>query len=173
MKKLLILPLLIISLAFSNPTENYAVSWASLGATQGIARNTLIDGNINDPYLWWMITGSVGRTDKLITKDTMSAVLGSMFNSAYPLFANKTAKQIICKRDLTFALSVSTAHGATVCAAYSGSQTLYCDLTLTRFYTNSALTTPFVGGGDYYYIAAVGVSLIINSSGYSSSITFC
>jgi hypothetical protein len=154
-------------------TTTTITPWGSIASNQAFTRNEIISSYNTYPFISLMISGNFGRTDQYIPKDSFLVKASANFNANYPAFSSKTSRQIIVKGDLTLLLDVSTLHGIVSCVPYTGSQILYCDQYCTRFYTNSSLTTPYVGGGDYYYVASIGMSVIISSTGYTSSITFC
>jgi hypothetical protein len=79
------------------------------------------------------------------------------------------------------AYGVSTAGGTLydACAYYDNNQTIYGNnttwLTVTRFYTDSGMTTPFNGSNSWYneYNASTSYVIQIDTSGYISTTFDC
>lgn len=164
---------LIFVLLLSCVSTTTVTPWGSIASNQAFTRNEIINSYNTYPFVSFMIVGNFGRTDQYIPKDSFLVQASSNFNANYPAFSSKTSRQIIVKGDLTLFLNISTSHGVNPCYSYTGSQILYCDQYCTRFYTDSSLTTPYGGSGEYYYAIELGMSVKISSTGYTSEITFC
>lgn len=151
----------------------YSTTWAGTSSNQALTKTALLDGYYNVGYILYVYASPMNASLQLVRKDSLVASSNSGLNTSYPPLAAKSNNQIIVKSDITFKMVMSTTTNASSCTGYSGTQTLYTDVSLTRFYTDASLTTPFVGNGQYYTWTLWGASIAINSSGYSTSIIFC
>ena len=182
MKKLFIAALVLISLSFCTKEYSredlkapvsYATTWAGTASNQALTKTALLDGYNNVGYILYVYASPMNASLQLVRKDSLIASSNTALNTDYPPFSVKSSNQIVVKSDITFKIAMSTSTNVSSCTGYSGTQTLYTDVSFTRFYTDASLTTPFVGNGNYYTWSLWGASIAINSSGYSTSVIFC
>jgi hypothetical protein len=168
--------------AFCTKAVTYSDTWAGTASNQGLTNAAMYDATTNfQTYLNWSLstypnTGS--NRLKLLTKNAFnSGATYNNFNSSYPAFSSKSGSQIVVKSDITISFEVYTTTTASPDCNVTGSTiTLYCNPNLTgKMYTDTGLTTPYAGNGQYYLGAssgASGVSLRIASNGDISDINF-
>lgn len=73
--------------------------------------------------------------------------------------------------------STSYSLAADACIFYSTNFTVYADtssgISVTRFFTDSGLTSPFSGNGNYYSWENGVVNGTVDSAGYTNNVTYC
>ncbi len=173
MKKLLVV-LLLFSCSFTS-NNYYATTWDGTASNQAITNEAMYDGVYYRGCVSFFIQNSTNPTFdntganrlKLVTKDSFAAKgYWTNLNTSFPAYSNKTGKQLIIKSDISISFSIQeTNGGGYVCDGVGSATTIYTNASCTgTAYTNTAMTTAFVGNGGWY-ISTVGVALQINSSG--------
>jgi hypothetical protein len=170
MKKILLIASLFI---FSSFNHNYSTTWAGNASNQALTK-TAFENGIGTTYLVYAMGAAwtVGTGQDCITKsEVLAGTTWVSLNTSYPAWSAKSGNSLVTKSDITMSVSVSTASGAGSCS-HGGSQTLYTDVNIIRWYTDAAMTTPFAGSGNYY-TTGLGFDVQINSSGYTTNTFSC
>jgi hypothetical protein len=166
------------------------MSWAGLASNETISFNNLQNGVDTGQFT---AKTSIPVSDEQITKTDANTYVN--IDTAYAPYSSKASNQLVVKSDLITTTTTTTAPpsydydfddsgygtGAQACTNYAGLITLYAaaatgDL-VTVFYTDSGLTTPFVGSPPSFYawvrsggsgtyrgrVSATGVTSIVSN----------
>ena len=175
MKKLLSLSLFFLcsfcTVDYSAPI--YATTWAGTASNEGVTNAAMYDACINNLTFLFYNTQTFDNTGgnrlKLLSKDSLlGKATWTNINTSFPSLSNKTGKQLIIKSDITLRLDITTTTSVPMGCVFGGSQIIYTNATCTgTAYTNAAMTTAFVGDGNYY-TSLEGLVIRINSAGVIS-----
>jgi hypothetical protein len=166
------------------------MSWAGLASNETISFTNLQDG-VN--------TGQFGSTGTSIPVSNEQITKGDVptyvnIYTGYTPYAAKASNQLVVKSDLVTTTTTTTTttvasyayqfdltgynNSGDACLNFTNNYTVYAAessaISVTRFFTDAALTNPFSGAGSYYAWDAVGnVNGTVDSSGYTNLVTFC
>lgn len=178
-----------------------ASTWAGLASNETISFNNLQNGVDTGQFT---AKTTIPVSDEQITKADANTYVN--IDTAYAPYAAKANNQLVVKSNLittTTTTTTTTAAATTTttlasyaydfdstgygdasnaCAFYTNNFTVYADTgaggSVTRFFTNAGLSTPFSGNGVSYYAWSIdgGLSIfngIIDNNGFTSSVTMC
>lgn len=176
------------------------MSWAGLSSNQTISFNNLQNGVDTGQFT---AKTTIPVSNEQITKADANTYVN--IDTSDESYAAKSNNQLVVKSDLVTTTSTtttttaatttttlasyaydfdSTGYGdaSNACAFYTNNFTVYADTgaggSVTRFFTNAGLSTPFSGNGVSYYAWSNdgGLSIftgIIDNNGFTSGTTMC
>jgi hypothetical protein len=174
------------------------MSWAGLASNQCISFNNLQNAVTTGVFV---LKNTIPASTEQITK--ADADFYVFINTSYPSYAAKASNQLVVKENLQPPPSTSTTTTTTTAGFYTyrlygfgyGSAFDACSnqpidsfsdvyaaestlATVTRFYSDSSLITPVVGGSQWYAFTAGGTSTpvyraIVSNGGFLSSSGSC
>jgi hypothetical protein len=176
------------------------MSWAGLASNQTISFNNLQNGVDTGQFT---AKTSIPVSDEQITKTDANTYVN--IDTAYAPYSSKASNQLVVKSDLittTTTTTTTTAAPTTTTTTvafftYEFDTTSYvngndaCNSfiylinafastsaagSVSRFFTDSGLTTPYNGNGNYYAWSYDGINYYtgqIDGSGFTSSVSLC
>lgn len=173
------------------------MSWAGLASNQGVTFNNLQDG-VNTGQFTAKTT--IPATNQLVSKSAANTYVN--IDTSYAPYAAKASNQLVTKSDLVTTTTTTTtttaaptttvasyayyfdstsySNGFDACQFFVGGIVLYAassnPASVSRFFTDAGLTTPYTGNGNYYAWSPDNVTNYVgtvDSSGFTASVSTC
>lgn len=185
MKKLIFQLFLIVFISCgAKEVVNYVYSWNSLSSNQAVTF-----GDANDAVSLGIFTQVTSFSSSTTCMTKANAITYLNINTSYAPFAAKDSNRLIIKSDLqpngyySYVISQGYTSGNQCSGLGQSYQTVYAAesdwLSVTTFYSDSALTTPFVGNSLWYGSAdaattfGYGTTLRISNAGLITATFSC
>lgn len=176
------------------------MSWAGLASNQTISFNNLQNGVDTGQFT---AKTTIPVSNEQITKADANTYVN--IDTSDESYAAKSNNQLVVKSDLVTTTSTTTTttaatttttlasfsygldstgygDGSNACAFYTNNFTAYADTaaggSVSRFFTDAGLTTPFSGNGVSYYAwsndsGSTIYTGVIDGSGFTNSVSLC